>query len=148
MYWIVTDLNVIVTIWFTLVMEDGVQAQKAQGSGRRGGDVTPVKVPAPAGSVHDWGETLEQGTKPPTAPRALHSRLPTAPLGWVKCREHISLLIILCIILYVTNKAHLSLSLFVCCLLFAAVGVWPSEARKTGRHPARKSGMTCMWREI
>ncbi len=25
----------------------------------------------------------------------------TAPLGWVKCREHISLLIILCIIVYV-----------------------------------------------
>ncbi len=38
-----------------------------------------------------------------------HCRLPTAPLGWVKCREHISLLIILCIIVYVTNKAHLSL---------------------------------------
>ncbi len=39
--------------------------------------------------------------------------LPTAPgvcaLGWVKCREHISLLIILCIIVYVTNRAHLSL---------------------------------------
>ncbi len=32
-----------------------------------------------------------------------------APLGWVKCREHISLLIILCIIVYVTNKAHLRL---------------------------------------
>ncbi len=32
----------------------------------------------------------------------------TAPgvcvLGWVKCREHISLLVILCIIVYVTNK--------------------------------------------
>ncbi len=27
----------------------------------------------------------------------------------LKCREHISLLIILCIIVYVTNKAHLSL---------------------------------------
>ncbi len=26
--------------------------------------------------------------------------------GWFKCREHISLLVILCIILYVTNKAH------------------------------------------
>ncbi len=43
----------------------------------------------------------------------LHSRLPTAPgvcaLGWVKCREHISLLNILCIIVYVTNKALLSL---------------------------------------
>ncbi len=35
----------------------------------------------------------------------------TAPgvcvLGRVKCREHISLLVILCIIVYVTNKAHL-----------------------------------------
>ncbi len=32
----------------------------------------------------------------------------TAPgvcaLGWVKCREHISLLVILCIIVYVTNN--------------------------------------------
>ncbi len=39
-------------------------------------------------------------------------RLPTAPgavsLGWVKCREHISLLVMLCIIVYVTNKSHLS----------------------------------------
>ncbi len=43
--------------------------------------------------------------------RAPHSRLSTAPsaLGWVKCREHISLLIKLCIIVYVTDKAHLSL---------------------------------------
>ncbi len=59
-----------------------------------------------------WQEvstTLEEGTEPQTAPRALQCRLPTAPLGWVKCREHISLLIILCIIVYVTNKAHLSL---------------------------------------
>ncbi len=70
-----------------------------------------VRIPAPAGIVHDWGETLEQGTEPQTAPRAPHSRLPTAPLGWVKCREHISLLIIRCIIVYVTNKAHLSLKL-------------------------------------
>ncbi len=34
--------------------------------------------------------------------------VPTAPgvcaLGWVKCREHISLLVILCIIMYVTKK--------------------------------------------
>ncbi len=70
-------------------------------------------------SVHDWGETLEQGTDPPTAPRAPQCWLPTAPgvcaLGWVKCREHISLLIILCIIVYVTNKAHLSL-ICICCL--------------------------------
>ncbi len=48
-----------------------------------------------------------------TAPQR---RLPTAPgvcvLGWVKCREHISLLVILCIIAYVTNKAHLSLNYY------------------------------------
>ncbi len=68
-----------------------------------------VRIPAMAWSVHDWGETPEQGTEPPTAPQAPQCRLPIAPLGWVKCREHISLLIILCIIVYVTNKAHLSL---------------------------------------
>ncbi len=34
---------------------------------------------------------------------------PLLQFGWVKCREHISLFIILCIIVYVTNKAHLSL---------------------------------------
>ncbi len=49
-----------------------------------------------------------QGTKPPTAPRAPQCRLPTDPgvcaLGWVKCSEHISLLVILFIIVYVTNK--------------------------------------------
>ncbi len=52
----------------------------------------------------------------PTAPRAPQRLLPTAPsvcaLGWVKCREHISLLVILRIIAYVTNKAHLSLIIF------------------------------------
>ncbi len=39
--------------------------------------------------------------------------LQVCTLGWVKCREHISLLIILCIIVYVTNKAHPSLICFV-----------------------------------
>ncbi len=57
---------------------------------------------------------LSKATEPQTAPRALQCRLPTAPLGWVKCREHISLLIILCIIVYVTNKAHLSLICMYC----------------------------------
>ncbi len=38
-------------------------------------------------------------------------------LGWVKCREHISLLIILVIIVYVTNKAHPSLICIVSGLL-------------------------------
>ncbi len=48
-------------------------------------------------------------------------RLPTAPgvcaLGWVKCREHISLLVILCRIVYVTNKAHLSLIIIIVIIL-------------------------------
>ncbi len=55
-----------------------------------------VRIPAPTGS-----------------PRLLPGRctvgcplLQVCTLGWVKCREHISLLIILCIIVYVTNKAH------------------------------------------
>ncbi len=56
---------------------------------------------------------LSKAPNPLTAPRAPQCRLPTAPgvyaLGWIKCREHISLLIILCRIVYVTNKAHLSL---------------------------------------
>ncbi len=114
--------------------------------------------------VHDWGETLEQGTEPQTVPRTAHcSRcvcvcvcvhcsmcvcvcvcVSTAPgvcvcvcvcvcvhcsmcvcvcvcvcvhcsrcvcgLGWVKCREHISLLVILCIIVYVTKKLFLFFS--------------------------------------
>ncbi len=58
-----------------------------------------VRIPAPTGS-----------------PRLLPGRctvgcplLQVCTLGWVKCREHISLLIILCIIVYVTNKAHPSL---------------------------------------
>ncbi len=58
-----------------------------------------VRIPAPTGS-----------------PRLLPGRctvgcplLQVCTLGWVKCREFISLLIILCIILYVTNKAHPSL---------------------------------------
>ncbi len=34
--------------------------------------------------------------------------LQVCALGWVKYREHISLLVILCIIVYVINKAHLS----------------------------------------
>ncbi len=28
-----------------------------------------VRISASAEIVHDWGETLEQGTEPPTAPR-------------------------------------------------------------------------------
>ncbi len=58
-----------------------------------------VRIPVPTGS-----------------PRLLPGRctvgcplLQVCTLGWVKCREHISLLIILCIIVYVTNKAHPSL---------------------------------------
>ncbi len=62
-----------------------------------------VRIPAPTGS-----------------PRLLPGRctvgcplLQVCTLGWVKCREHISLLIILCIIVYVTNKAHPSLNCIV-----------------------------------
>ncbi len=65
--------------------------------------------------VRPLSKAPAQGDCSPTAPRALQCRLPTAPLGWVKCREHISLLIILCIIVYVTNKAHLSL-ICICCI--------------------------------
>ncbi len=57
---------------------------------------------------------------PPTAPRAPQCRLSTAPgvcaLGWVKWREHISLIIILYIIVYVTNKAHLRAHLSLICI--------------------------------
>ncbi len=65
-------------------------------------------------------------------PQVMHttSRLPTAPsvcaLGWVKCREHISLLLILCIIVYVTNKAHLSLIVYY--LLLFIKSSWKSIA--------------------
>ncbi len=47
---------------------------------------------------HDWGETLEQGTDPPTAPRAPQYGCPLlrvcvhcceCALGWVKCRGQI-----------------------------------------------------------
>ncbi len=31
-----------------------------------------VQISAPAGIVHDWGETLKQGTEPPTALRTAH----------------------------------------------------------------------------
>ncbi len=58
---------------------------------------------------------LSKAPNPQLLPGAPQCRLPTAPLGWVKCREHISLLIILCIIVYVKNKAHLSL---ICICLF------------------------------
>ncbi len=52
--------------------------------------------------------TLSKAPNPQLLPG--QHRLPTAPrvcvLGWVKCREHISLHIILCIIVYVTNKIN------------------------------------------
>ncbi len=73
--------------------------KKAQGCGRRGVDVTPVKVPAPAGSVHDWGETLEQGTKPPTAPRALPVGCPLLHLDGLNAENtfHSSLYSVYCV---------------------------------------------------
>ncbi len=45
--------------------------------------------------------------------------LQVCALGWVKCREHISLLVILCIIVYVTNKSHLSLNFILLLLLLS-----------------------------
>ncbi len=48
-----------------------------------------------------------------TAPGVCVSTAPgVCALGWVKCREHISLLVILCIIVYVTNKQFLILKNF------------------------------------
>ncbi len=51
----------------------------------------------------DWGVTLEQGTEPPTALQATALALAGCALGWVKCRAQISLMVIFCIIVYVTN---------------------------------------------
>ncbi len=62
-------------------------------------EVTHVRIPALKGSP--W---LLPGCCTVGCPL-----LQVCTLGWVKCREHISLLIILCIIVYVTNKAHPSL---------------------------------------
>ncbi len=66
----------------------------------------------------------------PGSPRLLPGRctvgcplLQVCTLGWVKCREHISLLIILCIIVYVTNKAHLSL-ICICCCKIGTIPFW------------------------
>ncbi len=59
---------------------------------------------------------LSKAPNPQLFPGPPLSRLPTAPsvgaVGWVKSREHISLLVILRIVVYVTNKAHLSLLFF------------------------------------
>ncbi len=56
--------------------------------------------------------------------------LQVCTLGWVKCREHISLLIILCIIVYVTNKAHLSL---ICLFVNMAVEKRTASPLETSR---------------
>ncbi len=66
-------------------------------------------------AYHDWG-ALEQSTEPLTAPQAPWRGCPLLRvrmhLGWVKCRDldYISLLIIPCIIYYVTNKETLNIS--------------------------------------
>ncbi len=63
--------------------------------------------------LHHWTCETRPNPAPTGSPRLLPGRrtvgcqlLQVCTLGWVKCREHISLLIILCIIVYVTNKAH------------------------------------------
>ncbi len=68
------------------------------------------------------GRLWVRNPAPTGSPRLLPGRctvgcplLQVCTLGWVKCREHISLLIILCIIVYVTNKAHPSL---ICIVVF------------------------------
>ncbi len=60
---------------------------------------------------------LSKAPIPQTAPVPGRRKVgcPLLQFGWVKCREHISLLIILCILVYVTNKAHLSL---ICIVLY------------------------------
>ncbi len=55
---------------------------------------------------------------------------PLCTLGWVKCREHISLLIILCIIVYVTNKAHLSL---ICVVVVTGSLIWALASHQISR---------------
>ncbi len=54
---------------------------------------------------------LGEGGREKACLLTLRSLAPLHALGWIKCREHISLLVILCIIVYVTNKAHLSLNI-------------------------------------
>ncbi len=56
-----------------------------------------------------WARHRTPDCSPGAAMSAAHCTGCVCALGWVKYREHISLLIILCIIVYVTNKAHLSL---------------------------------------
>ncbi len=67
-----------------------------------------VRIPAPAGSPRLFPRRCTVGCP----------LLQVCTLGWVKCREHISLLIILCIIVYVTNKAHPS---YLSCIPFSAM---------------------------
>ncbi len=88
-------------IWAVVGLMDRALDLKPEANGRLW-----VRIPAPTAS-----------------PRLLPGRctvgcplLQVCTLGWVKCREHISLLIILCIIVYVTNKAHPSL-ICICCTL-------------------------------
>ncbi len=70
-----------------------------------------------------WQEVHD--CSPGAAQSAAHWFCQVCALGWVKSGEHISLLIILCIIVYVTNKAHLSLICIVLYLYCASLRVPP-----------------------
>ncbi len=54
---------------------------------------------------------LSKAPNPQMLPGRHKCRLPTAPsvgaLGWVNCREHISLLVILCVIVYVIKNIYI-----------------------------------------
>ncbi len=73
-------------------------------------DPKPESISGPAGSgrVADLYRLLPGLPTAPGVCVCVCVCVSTAPgvcaLGWVKCREHISLLVILCIIVYVTNK--------------------------------------------
>ncbi len=110
-----TNYNIFCTSTQTAKINETLHYWGSRGLMDRALDLKPEVVGSNPGSGRNCPR-LRKDTEPPTAPRAPQCRLPTAPLGWVKCREHISLLIILCIIVYVTNKAHLSL-ICICCIV-------------------------------
>ncbi len=55
---------------------------------------------------HDWGETLEQGTKSPTALRAPQDWLPTAPCGVCVCVCGVLCVCVVCVLCVVCVYGH------------------------------------------
>ncbi len=80
----------------------------------RGHDLSPLlRVVEAVGVAPEGAQLIASGLSTEVAETILQSPIRRAGLtisktadllGWVKCREHISLLVILCIIMYVTNK--------------------------------------------